>query len=307
LNLKRLLSPVSLAVACAWFATAIAPATAQQPAAPPQSTAAGKGPPDQPKILSDGAAIIPGAHQFLLRDENSGREYLVRVAEPAKQSPAGTKPPVIYVLDGNWYFGLATDIARMLPIGTSTPPAYVVAIGYADSNFDSVVANREHDLMYGHFADRPEVGGGGAAFQSFLTGELRSFIERRYEVDPDRAYLAGQSLGGQFTAAVLLNDPDAFAGYLIGSPSLWANGDIMPAAQRFTQGAGRRVMIGTGAAESPGMRDGAAALAAALSRPETGLAVSTRFFENQHHMSMQGPWFAEGLRFLMDGATGGIR
>jgi len=254
---------------------------------------------DPPKVLSDGVATIQQSHQYLLRDEKTGR---VRVAEPTKQ-PAGQKAPVFYVLDGNWYFGLATDIARMIPIGKYTSPSFVVAIGYNVSDFEEVVTNREHDMMFGRFADRPEVGGGGAAFQSFLINDLRPFIEQRYAIDSKRAYLAGQSLGGQFTARVLLNKPDSFDGYLIGSPSLWADDSILPSASRFTAGGGQRVMIGVGAEESPGMQESAAKLAAALSRPETGLSVSARTFDNQHHSSMHGPWFAEGFRYLLDGPT----
>lgn len=258
----------------------------------------------EPKVLSEGDAVFAQSHQYLLRDEASGREYVVRVAEPSKPPPAGKKSPVIYVLDGNWYFGLAADIARMIPIGTSTPAAYVVAIGYQDSTFDGAVKNREHDFMYGRFADRPDTGGGGAAFQNFLVNDLRPFIERRYDMDPDRAYLAGQSLGGQFTANVLLRQPDSFAGYLIGSPSLWADDSILERAKRFDAGGKRRVMIGVGAEESPGMRSNTVSLSAALSRPESGLVVATREFEKQNHMSMQGPWFAEGFRNLLDGSGG---
>jgi predicted alpha/beta superfamily hydrolase len=253
-----------------------------------------------PQVVAEGDASLPRTHQFLLRAKETGREYLVRIAEPVKASPAGQKPPVIYVLDGNWYFGLAADIARMLPIGTTTPPAYIVAIGYSDPEMDSVVANREFDLMHGRFPGRPEAGGGGAAFQSFLIRDLRPFIEQRYQIDSKRAYLAGQSLGGLFATKVMLTQPDGFAGYLIGSPSLWADDSILPTATHFSAGSERRVMIGVGAEESPNMRAGAEALATALERPASGLALSSRKFENQHHMSMQGSWFAEGFRYLLD-------
>ncbi len=254
-----------------------------------------------PKMLFEGAATIPNARQYLLRAESSGREYLVRVAEPAKPPPLGQKSPVIYVLDGNWYFGIATDIARMIPIGTSTPSAYVVAIGYTDPDFESVVTNREHDFMFGHFEDRPEIGGGGDAFLSFLVDELRPFIEQKYSVDRDRAFLAGQSLGGIFATNVLLKARDSFDGYLIGSPSIWADKTALPAARNLSSAAAaKRVMIGVGGLESPGMRENAAALATALSRQETGLEISSRLFENQHHMSMHGPWFAEGFRYMLD-------
>lgn len=258
---------------------------------------------DPPQVIAEGDVALPRTHQFLLRAKETGREYLVRVAEPVKASPAGQKPPVIYVLDGNWYFGLAADIARMLPLGTVTPPVYIIAIGYSDPEMDSVVANREFDLMHGRFPGRPEAGGGGAAFQSFLIDDLRPFIEQRYQIDSKRAYLAGQSLGGLFATKVMLTQPDGFAGYLIGSPSLWADDSILPAAARFSSGAGRRVMIGVGAEESPNMRAGAEALATALERPDSGLALSSRKFDNQHHMSMQGPWFAEGFRYLLDASA----
>lgn len=258
---------------------------------------------DPPKILSESVATIQQSHQYLLRDEKTGREFLIRVAEPTKRPPEGQKAAVFYVLDGNWYFGIATDIARMLPVGTYTSPSYIVAIGYNVTEFDDVVANREHDMMFERFADRPDIGGGGAAFLSFLTDDLRPFIEQRYAADPARAYLAGHSLGGQFTARVLLSKPNSFAGYLIGSPSLWADDTILPAAGRFVAGGGKRVMVGVGAEESPGMQESAVKLATALARPETGLSVSARTFENHRHSSVQGPLFAEGLRFLLDGST----
>lgn len=257
---------------------------------------------NEPEVLSTSTATVTQAKQYLLRDEATGREYVVRVAEPAKPPPAGHQAPVIYVLDGNWYFGMATDIARMLSIGTETPAAAIVAIGYTDQTFAGAVKGREHDMMYGYFSDRPEVGGGGAAFQNFLVNDLRPFIEQRHGFDPQRAYLAGQSLGGQFTANILLKSPQSFAGYLIGSPSLWADSSILPAAQNFTDGGNRRVMIGVGQEESPNMRFNTQAFAAAISRPNSGLAVVSRKFENQHHMSMQAPWFAEGFRYLLDGS-----
>lgn len=258
-----------------------------------------------PTVLSEGDAVVADSRAYLLRAAANGREYLVRVAAPQKLPRDGSRPGVIYVLDGNWYFGMAADIARMLPVGTATPPVFVVGIGYADSSFDAVVANRERDYTHVSFHDRPDVGGGGPAFATFLTDELRPFIEQRHGIDGGKTYLAGQSLGGIFTVNMLLKRPESFAGYLIGSPSLWQDDSALPASQTFTKGGGRRVMIGVGAGESPNMRDNAAKLAAALSRPESGLDVATRIFENQNHMSMQGVWLADGLRYLLDAPAAG--
>lgn len=256
---------------------------------------------EPPKLLAEGEPVVPNGRQYLLRSSETGREYLVRVAEPQKQTPAGQKAGVVYVLDGNWYFGLATDIVRMLPIGTKTPPVFVVSVGYPVTAFDDVVENRERDYTYRPFGDRPSVGGGGEAFARFLVEDLRAFIDERHDVDRTRNYIAGQSLGGIFSANLLLRRPTSFSGFLIGSPSTWQDPTTLAAAQSFSAGGGRRVFIGVGAEESPNMQSGVADLVASLSRRETGLRVLSRKFDNQHHMSMYGAWFAEGMRYVLDG------
>lgn len=256
---------------------------------------------EPPKLLAEGEPVVPNGRQYLLRSSETGREYLVRVAEPQKQPPAGQKAGAVYVLDGNWYFGMATDIVRMLPIGTKTPPVFVVSVGYPVTAFDDVVENRERDYTYRPFADRPSVGGGGDAFERFLVDDLRTFIEERHDVDRSQNFISGQSLGGIFVANLLLCRPTSFSGYLIGSPSTWQDPTTLAAAQGFSAGGGRRVFVGVGAEESPNMQTGVAGLVASLSRPETGLKVLSRKFDNQHHMSMYGAWFAEGMRYVLDG------
>lgn len=235
-----------------------------------------------------------------MKSRHTGREYVVQVSAPIDPLPPGQKVPAIYVLDGNWYFGMATDTVRLHKIGGAMSPAYVVAIGYADPTFHSVVANRESDFLF----DRIEgplgaMGGDGAAFLEFLIQELAPFIEERFQVDPGRGVLAGQSLGGIFTANVLVRYPDSFSAYLIGSPSLWADGELVAAAHKFTRGGGRRVFIGVGGAESPTMREGTSVLAAALSSPATGLIVEHAELSTHSHTSMAGAWFASGLYYLL--------
>ena len=256
---------------------------------------------EPPKLLSEGEPVVPNGRQYLLRSGETGCEYLVRVAEPQKQPPEGQKAGVVYVLDGNWYFGLATDVVRMLPVGTTTPPVFVVAVGYPVTAYDDVVENRERDYTFQPFSDRPSTGGGGEAFARFLVDDLRAFIQQRYDVDRTQRYVAGQSLGGIFVTNLLLRRPESFSGYLIGSPSTWQDPTTLPAARLFSAGGGRRVFVGVGAEESPNMQRGVAGLVASLSRPEAGLKLLSRQFANQHHMSMYGTFFSEGMRYVLEG------
>ncbi len=262
--------------------------------------AAGPAVAQPPELLAEGDAIVSNAQQFLLRSPRLDREFVVRVSVTPKAMLAERGATVVYLPDGNWYFGLTTDIARMLEIGGG-PPIVIVAVGYPVDEFEAVVALRETDLVHRRFAGPTgEVGGGGADFLSFILEDLSPFIEARFPVDPERTILAGQSLGGLFAANVLLSQPESFAGYLIGSPSLWADASVLPGAETFEDGHGRPVFVGVGSGESPRMRENTAKLAAALAKESASLRVEAAVLEGKHHVSMQGAWFADGLQYLLE-------
>lgn len=253
-----------------------------------------------PAVPVDAPATVARSFEYKMTSRHTGREYVVQVSAPIDPLLPGQKIPAIYVLDGNWYFGMATDTVRLHRIGNAMGPAYVVAIGYVDPTFKSIVANRESDLLFNQVEGPLGVmGGGGEAFFAFLTEELQPFVEAHFQIDPRGGVLAGQSLGGVFTTNVLVRHPDSFSAYLIGSPSLWADGAVLAAARRFTTGAGRRVFVAVGGGESPAMRDGTSALAAALSAPTTRLSIIHVELAAHGHTSMAGAWFASGLAYLL--------
>ena len=245
-------------------------------------------------------ASVSRSSEYLLHSKNTGRDYVVLVSSPVDPLPAGEKAPVIYVMDGNWYFGMATDVVRMLKIGSEMGPAYVVAIAYTDPTFEQVVVRRETDLVHKRIAGPAGMmGGGGEAFLAFLTDEVRPFVEARFAVDSSRSVLAGQSLGGLFATNVLLSKPDSFHGYLIGSPSLWADMSLLDQAKAFTEGRGHAVYVGVGGGESPVMRGNARKLAEALSTRSTGLEAEYAELARHSHATMHGAWFTAGLPYLL--------
>ena len=246
------------------------------------------------------APSVTRTHEFAMTSTRTGLKYIVLVSEPLDPLPAGKTFPAVYVTDGNWYFGMATDSVRAQFIGGSMDPTFVVAIAYPDPKFESLGARREHDLVHKPFSGADGMaGGGGEDFLAFLIEQVRPFVEQRFPIDRTRAVLAGQSLGGLFATNVLLSKPESFYGYLIGSPSMWADPSLMATTRNFTAGAGRRVYVGVGGGESPRMRSGARNLAEALSAPSTGLSVESSELARHSHMTMQGAWFASGLAYLL--------
>ncbi len=247
-------------------------------------------------------ATIGLSEEFVLRSEIVGENYLIQVAKPLFPAAPGAKAPVVYVTDGFVMMGLASATARLLPLEGLAEPAYVVAIGYATDEFMALGALRQRDLVHvSTEIDGRPFGGGGAAFEAFLKEELRPAIEARYPVDPERSILAGHSLGGLFAATVLAGDPHAFAGYIIGSPSLQFDPALPEAlAAAAPRGDGRPVFIASGDGEEGfGMTAFTDRVEAALTGPNATFDVRRIVFPDETHVSVEGPIVSHGLRHVL--------
>ena len=66
-----------------------------------------------------GRASITGSRSYSLKSRNVDQTFQIDVARPSSRLAEGQKLPVVYVLDGNGCFGLATQTARMLQDGGS--------------------------------------------------------------------------------------------------------------------------------------------------------------------------------------------
>lgn len=157
-----------------------------------------------------------------------GLRYRIIVAPPAGSAPA-TGYPVIYVMDGNAWAPMVSEVIRTnLDFGgrSKVEPAVVVGIGYpVETAFD--MKRRAHDLTTLSNIPRPVNGvvpqnsGGYEAMIRFIQEKVKPDIEKRFPIDRTRQTLAGHSLGGLFTLRTLLNHPDWFQTYLALSPSIW--------------------------------------------------------------------------------------
>jgi predicted alpha/beta superfamily hydrolase len=142
------------------------------------------------------AVTIPGTEVRSLRSQVTSRAYDLYVYVPSKWT-AGTRYPVLYLLDGQWDFKLLTSIQGGLLYDKFVPDVIIVGITYSgpNANYDSLRA-----VDYTPKASPSNPGSGqGAKFLSFLETELIPFVESNYPADPARRALMGASLGGLFT------------------------------------------------------------------------------------------------------------
>ncbi|HWE44569.1 MAG TPA: alpha/beta hydrolase-fold protein [Caulobacteraceae bacterium] len=177
-------------------------------------------------------SVRAALEQFTVPHPGGEGQLKISVAPPAGSAP-DAETPVLYVVDGDFVFGVAAEIARVLSAVEGFPAVYVVGVGY-DAAYADFLKLRTADLTpplsaealasLGGLGDMIGGGrnGGADSFLAFLIDQLRPDIAARYpQTRSGPQILFGHSLGGLFTAHAILSRPDAFTSFLVSSPSLW--------------------------------------------------------------------------------------
>jgi predicted alpha/beta superfamily hydrolase len=147
---------------------------------------------------------------------------------------------VLFMGDAWANFGTAVEAIRLLCLGGDIDSLLVVAAGYRVATIEDNFTLRSRDFTptvdtASGYSD-PATMGGADRFLAFLRNELKPWVRERYDADPDDSAFFGDSLGGLFAAYVLLNEPDTFPRYGIGSPSLyWDNGIMFEQEKAYAQ------------------------------------------------------------------------
>lgn len=277
-------------------------------------------------------ATVLTSEMHMLDSQHTGRQYRITVSLPLAYSSsrveswpfhdAPTQWPVVYVLDGNWYFGMVTDIIRVMAWCGSTTDAIVVGIGYAE-NQDPIEALRDsftrRDLDLTPIQDeaikksreevhqRPAPNGDAGNFHKFIRDELIPFVEKTYRADPARRILAGHSYGGLFALFGLFETPDLFDALIIGSPTVfYGNHFTFQREEVFAKEHKKlaaKIYLFVGDLEEtindPTLTDTLRFAAMLQSRNYEGLSLVKCIFPDQNHCEVVAPGFQAGLKFAL--------
>jgi len=257
---------------------------------------------------------IPDTELRMLSSPIVGQEFSICIALPQTYSKDSQAYPAIYVLDANASFGIVTETVRWLTFFNDIPEVIVVGIGYPVRSFKDAQGLRTRDLTptetdwyetwwKPRLADAPPyVGSGGAPhFLRLIREELIPFIDTNYRTLPGDNTLMGFSLGGLFALYTLFNQPDTFRSYVVGSPSVWWDDEIILslekdfAAQHSDLPA--KVFLSVAGNEDAVMIANMYQVADVLrSREYKSMEITTRFFEGETHMSNTPAFVSWGLR-----------
>jgi len=149
-----------------------------------------------------------------------GREYHLSVALPDSYMTSTQAYPVIYVLDGDLFFGMAAGLTPIARWCLGVPEVIIVGISYGMESYDQWVQLRERDFKIPEVRDAPPDSAANV-FLDALTQEMIPFIEANYRIIPSDRCLYGYSSSGFFVLYALFHQPDAFQRYLSGSGDLY--------------------------------------------------------------------------------------
>lgn len=147
----------------------------------------------------------------------NGNTYPLQVYLPPERSGKRHTLPVLYALDGDWWFTQLVDIAEATQAG-------VIVVGIGNN------ANRATDYVPANTCTSG--GGGQAAFLAFIRNELIAYVEQNVGGDPARRALLGHSHGGSFVYFALFSDAPGshpFKAYLASDASTGCTGSSVDA------------------------------------------------------------------------------
>jgi predicted alpha/beta superfamily hydrolase len=287
-------------------------------------------------VMTAGSVTVLASELHMMASRQSGRTYRITVglplgyaSSPGESWPFDATPatwPVVYVLDGNWYFGMVTDIIRPMAWCGSTTDAIVVGIGYAEDT-DPIEAFREsmtrRDLDLTPIRDEaaeqsPEVhkrlapNGDAAHFHLFIKEELIPFIEKEYRADPSRRILVGHSYGGLFALFGLFETPDLFEALIVGSPTLSYGNRFMFAREEAFAKEHKRLpakmyLYAADLEESlddTTLTDTLRFAVILQSRQYEEFSLIRHVFRDQNHCEVAAPGFQGGLKFALKKRAG---
>jgi len=237
-----------------------------------------------------------------IRSTSTGRDYDLYIHIPKQYDKDQTaKYPVLYVLDGQWEFGLVSQVVGCLVFDQYMPDVIIVGITYSGENADY------DGLRAMDFTPTPIEGlkgsGDGPKFLKFLKTELIPFVESSYRVDPTRRVLMGGSLGGLFTLYAMFSDPSLFSAYLVDCPAVlsgWPNNSLFRQEAdyaRVHKDLPVKLYVAVGGWD-PLSGPTQEFVHIVRSRNYGGLQLEARVIEGERHAGSVMEAFTRGLRFL---------
>lgn len=237
----------------------------------------------------------------IIHSDSVGQDYRIGIWFPFSYAHSDQHYPVLYVLDGEFAFGLATGLMPIL-IGTQeVPELLVVGIAYHGiTSWQEHGKLRDQDFCPPDF-QQPATESRMASFVDFFKQELFPLIETEYRGSPTDRALFGFSGGGFFTLHTMLMQPRMFRRYIAASCT-WPRADayLLNCEQQNTVELAEPPLdlyLSVGGQEDDQLSGFQTVVETLRARNYPRLRLVTQIFEGEKHNSgVLAKTFLEGMR-----------
>jgi predicted alpha/beta superfamily hydrolase len=264
---------------------------------------------------------LPDTEVRLLKSSLVHDTYRLLVALPINYAISDKTYPVVYLTYGNLLIPVLWFIAQSLSVDWELPRLIVVGIGYDTDKPIELARIRERDFLPTSVTSPEKLqrqrlipAGPGNKFLRFIREELKPFINANYRTNPDDSTYVGHSHGGLFGLYALFHHPDTFNRYVIGSPSIHHDNEVILTYERHYAAnhddLPARVFMSVGEREelddplinaSFQFVTNVKKLAKTLQeRNYPSLQLTTHVFEDETHASVMPVTFSRGLRVVFE-------
>jgi predicted alpha/beta superfamily hydrolase len=255
---------------------------------------------------------LDGVETHAIESSVLGQTFVISVQLPTRLKDGSERFTVLYVTDGqpgptfeslNYFMQWGGDVPRFITVEIGYPSKAEWQLrgrNYTPTNTGPITGYSGGLIDFGPITLEGVESGGAAGFLRFIREELMPFINDRYPTIPGEDGYFGDSLGGLFGIYVLLNEPETFNRYVLGSPSFWWDNGVMLTHASDLAASGTtidaRLFMSAGARESPGMIVNIEQMARILSTVD-GLAIETYVFPDESHMSVFSMNYVRGVQW----------
>ena len=226
--------------------------------------------------------------------------FYVYVRLPKYYNETDNKYPVLYLLDGDISFNMATSVVRYLQYGRHVPDMVIVAPAYGTMMSDKETNYRERDYTPSKI-ERFKGSGDAGNYLGFIKNELIPIIDSLYRTDKTRI-LSGFSLGGLFTLYMMSVEPHLFDNYIAGSPYL--KNDIEMLENRIetlpSSSGMKKLFVSVGELENKEDYHGPIRRILDIASEKENLHIKFKEFDKGTHFTTPSEALAYGLTFIFN-------
>ena len=167
--------------------------------------------------------VLPGTRVIEFQSKIDSQQYVIDIKLPDNYTKTNKNYPVLYVTDAQWSFSSMYVGYRGQHGDGFVPDLIIVGITWTDS----YQTRRERDFTPTNRNDEYPNTGNAPKFLSVIKNEIIHLIDSSYRTEKGDRALYGASLGGLFAIYTLFHEPALFNRYIIISPALWWDNEIV--------------------------------------------------------------------------------